>query len=82
MKAFFSKKYYLQQILIIFPFLKFFLILEQILNSFRKKTFSWNSIFWYAFYSKIATFTDFENSSFFEKKNLSFFQSKNPKFRT
>ena len=39
------------------------------MNSGGKKTFSWNNVIWYAFYGKIATFTDFEKKSsvFFQK---------------
>ena len=66
-----SKKYYLQQILIIFPNLKFlfFWFLQKTLNSGGKKTFLWNNI-WYVFYSKFATFTNFVKIQFFPKKPI------------
>ena len=41
--------------------------MQKTLNSGEDKTFLWNKIIWYAFYSKFATFNDFEKHPKFER---------------
>ena len=76
MKTIFPKKSYLQQILTIFPNLKFFWFLQKHSLQVEKKTFSWNNIIWYPFFSKFATFKRVWKKVFFSKETHLFFQKK------
>ena len=46
----------------------------------KAKTFLRNNTSWYAFYCKLATFSDFEKIHVFLQKTHLFFFQKNPKF--
>ena len=68
MKAFFSKKYaFLIKICSFSKFKNFLIFLQKTLTFQVVKTLSRNNVYWYTFYSKFATFTDFEKIIFFQK---------------
>ena len=64
---------------LIFPILILFSFLQKTLNSSAKKSSSWNNIIYCPFYSKIATFIEFEKEIIFFRKTILFFQ-REPKF--
>ena len=77
MKASFQKKFCWSKFWHIFKIWNFSDLCNKSLNSDRIKTFSWNNIKWYAFYSNFATFNDlFWKISHFFERNPSIF-SKN-----